>query len=277
MVNTVSKGYASETKTSSGGYGLDSFLVKKGDDYVGILNGVDYSEWDPAKDTLIPANYSSSNIKGKSVCKRALQEQSGLKQVAKSPVIGIISRLVELKGFYILSECIEDIINNMDVQFAILGSGDNQLETFYGNLQQRYPGKAASFIGYNNKLAHLIEAGSDFFLMPSLSEPCGLNQIYSLKYGTLPIVRATGGLNDTIENYNQDTGEGTGFKFWEPSGKAIYNTVYWALETYHNRKPHLQKLIRKAMEQNFSWEKSSIEYIKLYQKALENKKNRPIT
>src|SRR4030042_1287030 len=274
MVNTVSKGYASETKTSSGGYGLDSFLVKKGDDYIGILNGVDYSEWDPVKDTFIPANYSFSDIKGKSECKRALQEQLGFKQVAKSPVIGIISRLVELKGFYILSECIEDIINNMDVQFAILGSGDNQLETFYGNLQQRYPGKAASFIGYNNKLAHLIEAGSDFFLMPSLSEPCGLNQIYSLKYGTLPIVRATGGLNDTIENYNQDTGEGTGFKFWEPSAKAIYNTVYWALDTYHNRKPHLQKLIRKAMKQNFSWEKSSIEYIKLYQKALENKKTR---
>jgi len=271
VVNTVSKGYASETKTSSGGYGLDPFLIRKGDNYVGILNGVDYSEWDPAKDTLIPANYSYYNIKGKSVCKSVLQQQLGLKQTDKIPVIGIISRLVEQKGLYILSECIEDIINNMDVQFAILGAGDNQLETYYGNLQKRFPGKTGSFIGYDNKLAHLIESGCDFFLMPSLSEPCGLNQIYSLKYGTLPIVRATGGLNDTIENYNQDTGEGTGFKFWEPSGKAIYNTVNWAMETYHDRKPHLQQLIKKAMEQNFSWEKSVIEYVNLYNRAIENR------
>jgi starch synthase len=271
MVNTVSKGYAAETKTSSGGYGLDLFLIRKGDNYVGILNGVDYSEWDPVKDSLIPANYSYYNIKGKFVCKSVLQQQLGLQQTNKTPVIGIISRLVEHKGLYILSECIEDILNNMDVQFAILGTGDNQLETFYGNLQKRFPGKMGSFIGYDNKLAHLIESGSDFFLMPSLSEPCGLNQIYSLKYGTLPIVRATGGLNDTIENYNQDTGEGTGFKFREPSGKAIYNTVNWALETYYDRKPHLQQLIKKAMEQNFSWEKSAIEYVNLYTRAIENK------
>ena len=271
MVNTVSKGYASETKTSPGGYGLDSFLNKKGEDYVGILNGVDYSQWDPGKDTLIPANYTYDDIKGKSVCKRVLQKQLGLKQVKKTPVIGIVSRFVWQKGFYILSECIEDIVNNMDVQFAILGAGDNQLENYYDDLHQRYSGKIGSFIGYNNELAHLIEAGSDFFLMPSISEPCGLNQIYSLKYGTLPIVRATGGLNDTVENYNQVTGDGTGFKFWEPSGKAIYNTVKWALETYHRRKPHLQKLIQKAMEQHFSWEESAKEYVKLYNRALEKK------
>ncbi len=118
------------------------------------------------------------------------------------------------------------------------------MEKYYGSLQKRYPGKAGSFIGFSEELAHLIEAGSDFFLMPSIFEPCGLTQIYSLKYGTLPIVRATGGLNDTVENYNQDTGEGTGFKFNEASGKAIYNTVYWVLDTYHNRKPHIKKLIR---------------------------------
>jgi starch synthase len=159
----------------------------------------------------------------------------------------------------------------MDVQFAILGAGDSYLETFFYNLPQRYPGKAGSFIGYNNELAHLIEAGSDFFLMPSIYEPCGLNQIYSLRYGTLPIVRATGGLNDTVENYNQNTGEGTGFKFWEPSGKAIYNTVYWALDTYHTRKRHLRQLIKNAMAQNFSWEESAKEYVKLYRRAIENK------
>jgi starch synthase len=277
MVNTVSKGYAAETKTPAGGYGLDYFLNRKGDNYTGILNGADYSQWDPEKDILIPANYDLRDLKGKSVCKIELKKQLGLKKVNHTPVIGMISRFAEQKGFHILSECIEDIINNMNVQFAILGSGDKQIEEFYHNLQKRYPGNVGLYIGYNNELAHLIEAGSDFFLMPSLYEPCGLNQIYSLKYGTLPIVRATGGLNDTVENYNQDTGEGTGFKFWEPSGKAIYNTVYRALETYYNRKPHYMKLIQKAMEQNFSWEKSSVEYVKLYKKALENKNNRSIT
>jgi starch synthase len=271
MVNTVSKSYALETKTPSGGYGLDYFLNRKGEDYVGILNGVDYSQWDPGIDPIIPSNYAIGHLKGKTVCKRVLQKQLGLNQDNNTPVVGIISRLVEQKGFYVLSECIEDILANMDVQFAILGAGDNQLETFYGNLHHRHPGKTGTYIGYSNDLAHLIEAGSDFLLMPSLAEPCGLNQIYSLKYGTLPIVRATGGLNDTIENYNQDTGDGTGFKFWEPSGKAIYNTVNWALNTHYNKKPHFEKLIKKAMEQNFSWEKSAGEYLQLYKRAIENR------
>ncbi len=273
-VNTVSKGYATETRTPSGGYGLDHFLNLKGDNYSGILNGADYEEWDPGKDKLIPVNYTYFNINGKSECKRVLQEEYGLQQNAKSPVIGIISRLVDQKGFYMLSECIEDILKNMDVQFVILGSGDKQLENFFSDLQQRFTGKAGTFIGYNNRLAHLIESGSDFFLMPSLYEPCGLNQIYSLKYGTLPIVRATGGLNDTVENYNQNIGEGTGFKFWEPRSKAIYNTISWALDTYNNRKPHLQNLIKRAMEQNFSWEKSAAEYVVLYRRAIANKKSK---
>jgi starch synthase len=271
MVNTVSRGYASETRTSSGGYGLDYFLNKKGDDYIGILNGVDYNLWDPETDTLIPAKYSAGDLKGKHICKKVLQKEMGLTESGKTPIIGIVSRFVEQKGFYLLSECIEAIINNMDVQFAILGAGDNQLENFYRNLNRLYPDKIGSFIGYNNELAHLIEAGSDFLLMPSIYEPCGLNQIYSLKYGTLPIVRATGGLNDTVENYNQNTGEGTGFKFWEASGKAVYNTVHWALETYHFKNTHFKKLIQNAMKQNFSWEDSTKEYLKLYTRALGKK------
>jgi starch synthase len=271
MVNTVSKGYAEETKTPQGGNGLDVFLNQKGENYIGITNGVDYSEWDPAKDNLIPANFTYKEMKGKSVCKQDLQERMGLKKAKEIPVIGIVSRLAEQKGFFILADCIEDIVNNMDVQFAILGEGDKHLEGYFGNLPGRYPGKIGAYIGYSNELAHLIEAGSDFFLMPSLFEPCGLNQIYSMKYGTLPIVRATGGLNDTVENYDQESGEGTGFKFWEPSSKAIFNTVKWALETYHFRKHHFKGLIKKAMMQNFSWEMSAEEYVKLYKKALENK------
>lgn len=274
MVNTVSKGYALETRTKEGGHGLDYALIERGNDYVGILNGVDYSVWNPESDPLIPANYSSTDISGKDLCKRVLQKEFGLIQDPYVPLIGIVGRLVEQKGFNILSECIEEIIINSVVQFALLGSGDRKLETFYGTLPDRFPGRAGSFIGYSDEIAHLIEAGSDFFLMPSLFEPCGLNQIYSLKYGSLPIVRATGGLNDTVENYNQETGEGTGFKFLEPSCRAIYHTVNWALETYHSRKHHLIALRSRAMQQHFSWEESAAEYIELYQRALENKNQR---
>ncbi|MBW6499902.1 MAG: glycogen synthase GlgA [Bacteroidales bacterium] len=274
MVNTVSKGYESETRTMEGGFGLDRFLNEKGEDYIGILNGVDYSQWDPAKDTMIPANYTMDDMKGKAVCKSALQKQLGLEQSGETPLIGIVSRLVEQKGFHILAECIEDILNNMDVQFAILGAGDNRLETFYGDLPGKYPGRVGSFVGYNNDLAHLIEAGSDLFLMPSIYEPCGLNQIYSLKYGTLPVVRATGGLNDTVEDYDQIRGEGTGFKFSEPDCRSIYKTVSLALDTFGNRKDHFNKLVKRAMEQDFSWEESAGEYIKLYARALAKKKHR---
>jgi starch synthase len=270
MVNTVSKGYAAETRTSLGGHGLDAYLNRKGDNYIGIVNGADYSHWDPETDELIPANFSSFDLRGKSVCKSSLQSTLGLTISDNIPIIGIISRLVEQKGFYLLSECIEGIINNMNVQFAIVGSGDVQLEEFFKDLSVRYPGRVGTHIGYNNELAHLIEAGSDFFIMPSLSEPCGLNQIYSMKYGTLPVVRATGGLNDTVENYDQETGNGTGFKFWEPSGRAVYHTVYWALDTYYNRKPHFRKLVQTAMQQDFSWDESAGDYINLYRKALEN-------
>ena len=273
IVNTVSQGYADETRTSSAGYNLDWFLRKKGHNYVGILNGVDYSHWDPETDPLIPANYSPDNLEGKWICKNYLQRHFHLKQDQNIPVIGIISRMVEQKGFYVLMKCLEGIIRDMNVQFAVLGAGDKPLENFFRELSYRYPGKIGTYIGYSNELAHQIEAGSDFFLMPSLYEPCGLNQIYSLKYGTLPIVRATGGLIETIEHYNQETGEGTGFKFWEASGPAIYNTVKWVLETYNHRKEHIIKMIQNAMMQSFSWDDSAKEYSRLYLKALENKKS----
>ncbi|MBN2403188.1 MAG: glycogen synthase GlgA [Spirochaetes bacterium] len=271
MVNTVSHGYATETRTLAGGYGMDYFLNIKGANYIGILNGADYSVWDPATDKLIPANYSPIDLKGKHICKKALQKQLGLRQLARTPVIGIISRFVEQKGLYILSECIENIIHNMNVQFAILGAGDRQLETYFGSLPQQHAGKIGCHVGYDNELAHLIEAGSDFFLMPSLYEPCGLNQIYSMKYGTIPIIRATGGLDETVENYNHDTGEGTGFKFQDPDGKAVYNIIELSLHTYFKMKPHFKKLIQNAMKQCFSWEDSAAEYVRLYMRAIENR------
>jgi starch synthase len=267
MINTVSRGYAEETRYEPGGHGLSLFLKKRGQDYVGILNGVDYTQWNPETDPMIPENYSRDDLGGKTACKIFLKKKMELVVSDDTPVIGIVSRLVDQKGFHLLAECIEGILNNMDVQFAILGAGDKHLEQFFSSMMTRHPGRVGTYIGYSNELAHQIEAGSDMFLMPSIYEPCGLNQIYSLKYGTIPVVRATGGLNDTIENYDQDTGEGTGFKFREPSGSAVYNTIKWSVDTYHYRKNDFRKLIRRAMEQNFPWENSAAEYVRLYERA----------
>lgn len=272
LVNTVSPTYADETRTPRYAHGMAPYLNDRGDDYVGILNGVDYAQWNPAMDPLIPAQYTAGDLRGKAVCKRELQKRFLLDVDPAVPIIGVVSRFAEQKGLDLLAESIDDIIHAMRVQFVILGSGDKALETLYGGLPTRYPGRIGSHIGYSNELAHWIEAGSDFFIMPSRYEPCGLNQIYSLKYGTLPIVRATGGLADTVEQYDEDTGSGTGFKFWEPSAHAIYYAVGWAVSTFYDRQPHIAAMIQQAMAQNFSWEKSAKVYLAAYERVIENKK-----
>lgn len=268
VVNTVSPTYANETRTPALGYGLAPYLNDKGDNYVGILNGVDYAQWNPAVDALIPARYTPDDLAGKRICKAELQRRFMLDVNPRVPVIGVVSRLVSQKGLDLLAGAIERIVENMIVQFVILGSGDKGLEAFYGDLPRRYPGRIGSFIGYNNQLAHWIEAGADFFIMPSIYEPCGLNQIYSLKYGTLPIVRATGGLDDTVIQYDERTGDGTGFKFWEPSANAIFYTVGWAVSTFYDRPQHMAKMIHAAMQQDYSWEKSAAQYEELYARAM---------
>jgi starch synthase len=268
IVNTVSPTYARETRTPIGGFGLAPYLNNKGDRYSGILNGVDYSEWDPATDTLLPARYTSSDLSGKAICKAALQQRMDLEASQDTPIVGVISRLVAQKGLDLLASAIEPILSSMRIQFAILGSGDKFLENFYGDLPARYPGRVGSFIGYNNELAHWIEAGSDFFIMPSIYEPCGLNQMYSLRYGTTPIVRATGGLDDTVQQYDEASGTGTGFKFWAANPSAIYYTLGWAVSTYYDRKEHLANLIQAGMAQDFSWERSGRQYVELYQHAI---------
>jgi starch synthase len=233
MVNTVSPSFARETCTPEGGHGLA----------------------------------------GKQQCKHELQRRFLLDVDPHIPVIGIVSRLAGQKGLGLLAQVIERIVSNMLVQFVILGAGDKGLEYYFGQLPGRYPGKIGSYIGYNEQLSHWIEAGSDFFLMPSLYEPCGLNQIYSLKYGTLPVVRATGGLDDTVQQYDEKNGTGTGFKFWEPSAQALYFTVGWAVSTYFDRQEHIQQMIRVAMAQDFSWEHSARQYQALYERAIANKRN----
>ncbi|MCD4738144.1 MAG: glycogen synthase GlgA [Anaerolineae bacterium] len=271
LVNTVSPTYADETCTPKYAQGLAPYLNNKGENYIGILNGIDYTQWNPAVDTLIPARYTVDDLAGKAVCKRELQQRFGLEVDPAIPLVGLVSRMVDQKGLDVLADAIEGIVEDMHVQFAVLGSGNKWLERFYGDLPQRYPGKIGSYVGYSNELAHWIEAGADFFIMPSRYEPCGLNQIYSLKYGTLPIVRATGGLDDTVQQYDEADGSGTGFKFWEPSPQAIYFTVGWAVSTYYDRPTHLQQMITRAMKERFSWEESARSYEAAYLQAIMNK------
>ena len=272
-INTVSPNYARETLSQEGGFRLDVPLRYRGEAYSGILNGIDTDAWNPAKDTLIPAEYSVNDMSGKAKAKKLLQKHFGLPESEKIPVIGIITRLAEQKGIGDLfgpsygsafSICL-----NMDLQLVLLGSGEAWAEHEIRNLDSRLPNFKAQ-IGYDEKLSHLIEAGSDFFLMPSRYEPCGLNQMYSLTYGTIPIVRNTGGLADTVQNYNQETGEGTGFMFDCLSPNAIYDTVGWAVWAWYNKKDHIEAMRRRGMEQDFSWKKSALQYVELYRKATGN-------
>lgn len=272
MVNTVSPTYANETLTPEYSCGLDRFLKIKGEQYIGILNGVDYEEWDPLIDTLIAKKFSVTALSEKNICKKDLRQYFGLED-NEAPIIGVVSRMAEQKGLNLLANSIEAILNNMHVQFAILGSGDKDLESYFASLAQKYPGKIGVQIGYNNILAHKIEAGSDFFIMPSLYEPCGLNQIYSLRYGTLPIVRATGGLDDTVEQYQEANGKGTGFKFFDATERAIYNTVGWAVSTYYDRPEHFKAMQKRAMKKSFSWDDSAKRYQAAYETAISIRKN----
>ena len=272
LVTTVSPTYAGETRTPEGGMGLAPFLNDKGDRYVGILNGVDTMQWNPETDPLIPANYAAGDLAGKGTCKQALQNRLGLEADRQIPLIGVVSRLVQQKGLQLLAEAIDGILSEMAVQFVILGSGERGLEQRFSGLPARYPGRVGAHIGYDNELAHWIEAGADFFLMPSLYEPCGLNQMYSLRYGTLPIVRSTGGLADTVEQYDEATGAGTGFKFWDPTPQAVHNTVGWAVSTFYDRPAHMETMINRAMSCDFSWHASAAEYERAYRRAMAAKR-----
>ena len=273
LVTTVSPSYGEDIKRPFNEFGLAPNLANKGKNFYGILNGVDYEEWSPEIDSNIAANFSKDKMLGKKKCKADLQKRFNLEVDETIPVIGAIGRFVDQKGFQNLAPAIRLALNDMRIQFVILGSGDSGLEHFYRELPSNCRGRAGSYIGYNNELSHIIEAGCDFFIMPSLYEPCGLNQMYSMKYGTLPIVRATGGLNDTVENYDEASGSGTGFKFFDSSPQAVYYTIGWAVSTYYDRKEHMKKMISAAMSMDFSWDKSAREYEKAYERAIENKMN----
>jgi len=259
-VTTVSPTYAREIQTAEHGFGLDGLLRARASVLSGILNGVDYNDWNPATDKLLPANYDLANLGGKAICRRALLEEMGFgPEVWDRPVIGVVSRFAEQKGFDLLQP-IGDAVVAEGVTLIALGNGEPHQEWIFHNLSERHHGNVRVWHGYNNRLAHLIEAGADMFLMPSRYEPCGLNQIYSLKYGTPPIVRATGGLEDTID-------ESTGFKFGEYSPEALLHTIRWALVNWRDREGWLQRM-RLGMGKDYSWDRSAGEYAALYRGLL---------
>jgi starch synthase len=269
-LNTVSPNYAEETKIQAHGFRLDGVLRYRSADYSGILNGIDTKVWNPQKDTRIPQNYSVTEMEGKAAAKQALQKYFGLVQDSNVPVVGMITRLTEQKGvgdlFGPSFGSLWSICHDMKLQFVLIGTGETWCEYEIKSLASRLPNFKA-YIGYSEELSHLIEAGSDFFLMPSRYEPCGLNQMYSLVYGTLPIVRRTGGLVDTVENYNESKGTGTGFMFDDLTPLAIYNTVGWAVWTWYNHPDHITAMRKRAMKQAFSWEKSAKEYVAMYEET----------
>ena len=269
-INAVSQKYAQEIRTPEFGWGLDRLIDEKAYKLYGILNGVDYEEWSPAVDTLIPQTFDLDDMVGKAVCKEALQKQFNLPQLADVPLIGLVGRLAEQKGITLLSAAIEDLMS-LDIQIVLLGAGEKWAEHFFSAIASKYPEKFACYIGYRNDLAHQIEAGSDMFLMPSLFEPCGLNQIYSLRYGTLPIVRATGGLDDTIENYDSVHKSGTGFKFYNATPEALRGTVSWAVDIWYNDKAGFKQLQRNAMLKRFDWTEAAHGYEDLYRHIMEGR------
>jgi starch synthase len=264
FITTVSRKYAEEIQTPEFGYGLEGVLRSRADRLQGILNGVDYDAWNPASDKLIPANYSPEDLKGKEACKKALLEKMGVAQpVLNRPVIGIVSRFATQKGFDLIAGVAEELMA-MDLYVVALGTGEPEYEDLFRSLTARYADKFRVKIAYDNTLAHLIEAGADMFLMPSRYEPCGLNQIYSLKYGTVPVVRATGGLDDTIEPFNGKTG--TGFKFTDYTPEALLGAIRDAVGYYRQPKVWRQLMLN-GMKKDFSWSSSARQYVKVYEAA----------
>jgi starch synthase len=265
-LTTVSKKYAEEIQTPEFGYGLEGVVQSRHDRLVGILNGVDYAAWSPDKDKFIAAKFSAKDLSGKLICKQDLLEAFGLPAEHRSrPLICIGSRFADQKGFDLIAERAHELMRE-DLLLAVLGTGDRRYEDLFRSLAVAYPGRVGVKFAYDNAIAHKIEAGADMFLMPSRYEPCGLNQIYSLKYGTVPIVRATGGLDDTIETFDLEHGTGTGFKFTEYSGAALLYAVRQAL--HHFSDERIWKRIQlNGMAKDFSWKGPAGEYARLYEAA----------
>ncbi|HYM34104.1 MAG TPA: glycosyltransferase, partial [Steroidobacteraceae bacterium] len=263
-VMTVSPTYASEICEPLGGHGLDAALRARGDEIVGILNGVDYDDWNPKSDALLPYNYDESGLLGKTLVKQALLKRAQLHVNDTIPLVGMVSRLTPQKGIDLLIDTLPEVLQQREFAFVGLGSGEARYEEFFADLTERFPDRAFFQQGYSEELAHWIEASSDMFLMPSMYEPCGLNQMYSLKYGTVPIVRRTGGLADSVQMWNGATQSGTGIVFNDFDAPAIRWALHTALDLFKDRTAWL-KLMQNGMAMDFSWEQQAKEYLRLYE------------
>jgi len=267
IINTVSRVYASEIQSPEFGEGMEGLLRKRQDDLFGIVNGIDYEEFNPATDSRIYVNYDINSLEKKKENKYFLQKEAGL-PVGDMPVLGLISRLTDQKGLDLIIDKIDDIMK-YPLQFILLGTGDPYYESRFVNLGKKYRNKMAVFIEFNTVLAQRIYAGSDMFLMPSRFEPCGLGQIISLRYGSIPVVRATGGLAETITDYREDREKGNGFSFKEYSSDALLKTIDAALSLYSREPEEWEKLVRRALKLDFSWNRSAEKYMDLYYLAVD--------
>lgn len=264
-VTTVSPSYANEITTQEGGEGLHGLMNARRNVLHGILNGIDYDEFNPQTDPYIESNFSSKSVlSGKKANKVALQKELGLPVRESSFVIGIVSRLTEQKGFDLVSYIMDDLVSQLDVQIVILGTGESKFENVFHHFHSQYPDKVSAYIGYSEEKAHKIYASADAFLMPSLFEPCGLSQMMSMRYGTIPIVRETGGLKDTVQAYNEYENTGTGFSFCNFNADDMKYVVEYAYHVFRDERKAWEDMMQRAMAQDFSWNKSAGEYEKLY-------------
>ena len=266
VVSTVSRTYAREIQTPAMGERMDGILRQRSDDLYGIVNGINYHEFDPGTDQRIYRNFDAHDPAGKKDNKYALQKEMGL-PVRDVPVLGLISRLVDQKGLDIILEIVDELMP-AEMQLVVLGSGDPHYEKLFARLRDEFPQKVGVFIGFNAILAQRIYAGADMFLMPSRFEPCGLGQLISMRYGTVPVVRSTGGLADTVHDFNPATGSGNGFVFEPYTGEALLTAIRRALKLYREDPAHWGQLVRRVMELDYSWARSAVEYLQLYQEAL---------
>jgi starch synthase len=267
FLTTVSPTYADEILLPEFGMGLDGLLRQRHADLMGILNGVDYSEWNPETDPLIPQRYTADNMTGKKKNKQKLIKAFELEGSVETPIIGMVTRLTWQKGLELVQEAIPDLLEQREFSLVVLGSGEEKYENYFHWLHQKFPGRVGFYHGFNNQLAHLVEAGSDLFLMPSRYEPCGLNQMYSLRYGTVPIVRATGGLADSVQHYDFASGTGTGVVFRDFDAGGLDWAVNFALDLYQNKKDW-KRVVCNGMAKDFSWKHQGRVYEELFQSLI---------
>ncbi|RJP25458.1 MAG: glycogen synthase [Candidatus Abyssobacteria bacterium SURF_5] len=271
VITTVSPRYCEELKSWPGGNGLEDVFRRRSDSMVGILNGIDLNEWNPASDPFLVRNYDVNNPEGKRECKRALQKRLALPDRDDIPLLAAVMRLTEQKGTHLV-EAISGYLGAADVQFVILGSGNPAQEETFRRLSRDYAHKCCAVIGdtycFDQALVHQVEAGADIFLMPSLYEPCGLSQMFSLRYGTVPVVRMIGGLDDTVKEYDPATGSGNGFTFFDPVPEQFLHAVDRAISCFSGQKTHWRRIMKNGMSADFSWDTAAAHYLELYERAL---------